>query len=89
MAAMVTWAVIRSPFCTRNKPQFRKRNIPVQLLPAREPLFPFGVDLLGPVLKSKRSRKFLYVITARFQTLAQAGTLRKIDAYTVAQACAE
>lgn len=63
-----------------------KRPNAMQLFPSRELLMLISVDIVGPLPKSKSSRRFLLVITDRFTKLAQPVSLRKIYSYTVAQA---
>ena len=48
-----------------------------------------AIDILGPLPKSKRGRKYLLVITDRFTKLTQVVALRSVSAYVVTVAFCE
>lgn len=70
----------------KNRLKRRKRTNPMQLLPTLEPFVSF---IMGSLPKAKSGRRFLQVITERFEFLTQAVPLRLINIYPFLRAFAE
>ena len=89
MAADIYRTVRTCNACAKNRVKLRKRTHPLRLFPAQRPLESFSIDILGPLTKTKKGNRFLFVITDRFTKLTQVIPLRRIDGYTVAVAFVE
>ena len=74
------------PECAKERVRIRKKSATMKLFPAKAPLQDVAMDLLGPLLKTKRGNKHLLVITDRFTKLVKVVPLRSSKGLTVAQA---
>ena len=89
MAVDVAATVRNCLHCAKNRVRSRKTLNRLKLFPATAPLESIGIDILGPLPKSKKGRKYLLVITDRFTKLKQVVALRSVTAYVVAVAFCE
>ena len=89
LAADVTSTVRGCRTCAMNRVKLRKHLNRLRLFPATRPLESLGVDILGPLPKTKTGKQFLLVITDRFTKLKQVVALRTVTAYTFAVAFCE
>ena len=89
MAVAVAATVRNCLNCAKNRVRVRKTLNRLKLFPATSPLESIGIDILGPLPKSKKGRKYLLVITDRFIKLTQIVALRSFTAYAIAVAFCE
>ena len=75
--------------CAKDPAKHRKRAHPLRIFPTIRPLESPAINILGPLTKTKKSHRFLLVISDRFSKLNHIVALRRIDAYTVAVAFVE
>lgn len=87
MAVDVAATVRNRPHCARNRVRLRKKLNRMKLFTS--PLESVAIDILGPLPKSKRGRKYLLVVMGRITKLTQVVTLRTVTANTVAVAFCE
>ena len=89
LAADVAATVRNCASCAKNRVRLRRRKNLLKLFPATRPMESVGIDILGPLPKSKRGKRFLLVISDRFTKLTTMVALRNINAYSVAFAFCE
>jgi len=86
MAADIAATVQRCSTCAQNRLRYKKRSTTLKLFPALKPLEDVGIDILGPLPRTKKGNKFLLIISCRFSKLTQVAPLKTITAYNVAVA---
>ena len=72
--------------CAKNRIKLRKAVKRVELFPAKAPLEFVSIDLLGPLLRTRRGHEHLLVITDRFSKLVRTVPMKRITAGDVAKA---
>ena len=72
--------------CARNRVKLRKATKPMKLFPAKAPLEYVSVDILGPLLRTRRGMEYLLVITDRFSKIVRTIPMMRITAEEVAKA---
>ena len=89
MAVDVAVTVRNCGNCATTRVRLRKTLNRLKLFPATAPLESICIDILRPLPKSKKGRKYLLLITDRFAKLTQVVALRSFTAYVVAVAFCE
>ena len=89
MAADVAATVRNCAPCARNRVKLRKHTNHLKLFPAEKPLQAVSMDMLGPLPRTERGKRFLLVITDRLSKLTAVGPFRTTNAYSVAIAFCE
>ena len=89
MAAYIYKTFRNCTTCAKNRVKLRQRTNPLRLFPLTRPLESQSIDLLGPLLKTEKSHRFLLVMSDHFSNLTHVLPFRRIDAYTVAVAFVE
>ena len=84
MAADTAATVRNCAPCARNRVKLRKHTNHLKLFPAEEPLQAISMDIIGPLPRTERGKRFLLVITDRFSKLTAVVPLRTTNAYSVA-----
>lgn len=74
------------PHCTRNRLGLIRRQKPMRLFPARQPLESVAIDLLGPLPKTKARDRFIIVMGDRFTKLPQVVPLKRTTGLYVTKA---
>ena len=83
-------ATVRNcPSCARNRVKLRRYTNYLKLFTATKPFESVSIDILGPLPKSRRSKRFMLVITDRFSKLTAVVPLRNVNAYSTAVAFCE
>ena len=72
--------------CAKNRITLRKHASHLKLFPAQAPLEYVAIDILGPLLTSRRKNRYLLVIVDRFSKLVRTVPMRNETAATVARA---
>ena len=75
--------------CARNRVKLRKHKNHLKLFPAEEPLQAISMDILGPLPRMERGKRFLLVIADRSSKLTAVVPLRTTNAFSVAIAFCE
>lgn len=75
--------------CARKSVKLRKHTNYLKLFPPEERLQAISMDILGPLPKMERNKRFLLVITDRFSKLTELVPLHMTKAYSVASALCE
>lgn len=83
MSAYIWSTVCNCHQCARNRLRLHTNTNSLKLFPTKEPLQSLGIDLLGPLTKTKHRNQFLLVTTGCFSKLTSVVPLRRTDAYTV------
>ena len=89
MAADVAATIRNCAHCARNRVNLRKHTNDLKLFPAEGPLQAISMDILGPLPRTERGKRFLLVINDRFSKLTAVVPLRTTNAYSVAIAFCE
>ena len=89
MAANIYKKIRNYTICAKNRVKLRKRRHPLRIFPATRPVESLAIDILGPLTKTKKSHRFLLMMSYRVFKLTHVVPLRRIDAYTVAVAFVE
>jgi len=89
LAVDAIMAVKNCVSCARNRVKLRRHAKKLQLFPANGPLEYVSIDILGPLLRTRRGNRFLLVISDRYSKLTRAIPLSRITAQSVARAFAE
>ena len=89
MAAEVAATVRYCAPCARNRVKLRKHKNHLKLFPTEELLQAISMDILGPLPRTGRGKRFLLFITDRFSKLTAVVPLRTTNAYSVAIAFCE
>ena len=85
----MTATVRNCPSCARNRVKLRRHTNYLKLFTATKPFESVSIDILGPLPKSRRGKRFLLVITDRFSMLTAEVPLRNVNAYSTAVAFCE
>lgn len=87
--SMDCYATVRACVsCARNRVKLRRNSTEMKLFPATRPFECVAIDILGELIRAKRGKRFLLVITDRFTKLVRTVPLAKISARSVAVAFA-
>jgi transposase InsO family protein len=78
--------VAACPSCAKKRLRHQKRTTRLKLFPPSEPLQQVGIDLLGPLPRTRRGHRYLLVMTDRFSKVTRAVPLRSVLAAEVAAA---
>ena len=74
------------PSCARNRVKLRLDSNYLKLFTATKPFESVSIDILRPLPKSRRGKRFFLVITDRFSNLTAAFPSRNVKAYSTAVA---
>ena len=67
----------------------RKHASFLKLFPATRPLEQVAIDILGPLARTTKGKRYLLVFSDRFSKLTKAVPLRRMSSYTVARSCCD
>ena len=83
MAVEVAATVQNCRHCAKNRFRLRQTLNRLKLFPATAPLEPVDMDILVPLPKFKKGRKYLLVITGRSTNFTQVVASRGVTTYVV------
>lgn len=86
LAAGVTATVRNCSICARNNVKLRRQTNSHKQFIATKPFESVSIDILRPLPKSRRGKRFFLVITDRFSNLTAAFPSRNVKAYSTAVA---
>ena len=75
--------------CARNRIKLQRKSKALRLFPANGPLEYVSIDILGPLVRTRRGNRFLLVISDRYTKLTRTVPLARITSGVVARAFAE
>lgn len=76
-AAQIASWVHSCPHCARNNLRLIRRMKPLRLLPEKQHIDSFAIDLLGPFPKTNAGSRFIFLVAKRFPKLTSVFPLKR------------